>query len=227
MNSKKSRLILATSDVYLQGASSPLKEVCDSYPHVSLDLNSTDTSILVNLLGTSQVFECKDRPTVSILFTSFLPGRSYDKNPIAQRLAGNRELDIDIRTSIKSDTQWNREIKLHQSLENLSNQIDLTLFDEIEFIATHWKHFNESGSFFEILRRFFVLKVKRTFNLNLKVGKKYLEFLGFSEKIFYDRQRDIANLRQDGNEILTKRADNSFQISIKAENLMEKRMLCK
>ena len=69
--------------------------------------------------------------------------------------------------------------------------------------------------------------MKRTFNLNLKVGKKYLEFLGFSEKIFYDRQRHIANLRQDGNEILTKEADNSFQTTIKAENLMEKRMLCK
>ena len=175
---------MATSDVFLYGKSYPVNTLLEKYPYVTQDLGTSDSSKLASLLGTSQVFECKDRPTIGILFTNFIPGRSYEENPIAKRYAGNVELDIDLRSCILSDYQWNREVQLRQALEDLRRQTDLKRYHEIEFLALHSKHFNEYGAYFQILRKFFVLEVRRTFNLNLKVGKKYLEFLNLDQKKF-------------------------------------------
>ena len=185
--SSNTTLILALSHVYSSEKSYPVDKICKEFPHVKPITSKDDDH-----LGTCQLFEEKNGPTIGILYTSFVAGRPYEQNPIMQRDVTNLELDFDFRASVKRDTSWQREINLRAGLEDLRNQLDLEKYDDIIFYGTHSKLFNESGSYLQILRRFFVLEENRTLNLNLKVGKKYLDFVPLK------KVRSVETLKDSG-----------------------------
>ena len=214
-----STLVLATADVYSLGNSYPVNEICKKYPFVNFNETTNGVSSLADLLGSCQVFEFEDQPTVGILITSFIPGKCYEENPIAQRQAGNLDLDAEMRYGIISDSQWTREVQLRQALQDLKRQINLNKFDEVEFHGTHSKHYNEYGSYFQILRRFFVLDEKTTFYLHLKVGKNYAEFINFGERTFdVNRSKDSCKQQQE------QKSRDDIEVPTRAEKLMDERM---
>ena len=178
MLSNKTPLILALANVRTNHGTVQLSR---QFPHVH---HQRDPDVLneTDLLGTCQLFEQEDEPTVGFLYVSYIPGRPYEDNLYAQRDIANLELDVDIRSYIKNDSQWNRELHLREALQDLRRQTSLEKFDEITIHTTHSKHFNENGSFFEILRKFFVIQENRTFNLNMQVGKKYLDFISLHDQ---------------------------------------------
>ena len=173
----KTPLILALANVRTNHGTEKLSA---QFSHVR-GPRDPDVSEEADLLGTCRLFVKEDEPTVGFLYVSYIPGRPYEGNPYAQRDVANLELDLDIRSHIKNDSQLNRELHLRDALLDLRRQTSLEKFDEITVHTTHSKHFNEKGSFFEILRKFFVIQENRTFNLNMQVGKKYLDFISLHD----------------------------------------------
>ena len=169
----KTPLILALANVRTNHGTDKL---CAQFSHVRWQ-RDPDVLDEVDLLGTCRLFVQEDEPTVGFLYVSYIPGRPYEANAYAQRDASNLELDLDIRSHIKNDSQLNRESHLREALLDLRRQTSLEKYDDITVHTAHSKYFNENGSFFEILRKFFVIQENRTFNLNLQVGKKYLDFI--------------------------------------------------
>ena len=113
---------------------------------------------------------------------SFIPGKPYEKNPIAQRCATKLNLDIDLRACIEQDTQSARDLNVRRALADLVHQAEIEDFDEIIVFGSHSRQFEKGGSYFETLRRFFVIEHNRSFALHLRVDKKYQDFVEFGWK---------------------------------------------
>ena len=180
-------------------------------------LNETD------LLGTCKLFEREDGSTGGFLYISYIPGRPYEENPYAQRDVSNLELDFDMRSHIKNDSQWNRELYLRAALQDLRRQTSLDNFDELSVHVSHSKHFNEKGSFFEILRRFFVIQENRTFNLNMRIGKKYLDFISLHEH-FNETYAWNKDENRRANCLENQLQEEEFEITQRSQNLMRDRL---
>ena len=137
------------------------------------------------------------------------------------------DIYIDLRSSIRRDSQWNREIYLREALEDLRSQLDLKQYDEIIFYGTHSKHFNKTGSYFQILRRFFVLEENCSFNLNLRIGRKYSEFATLKKQHSngsgcFNADSHIDNVMENWSP-----PKEDFEISQKDRNLMKERLRLK
>ena len=71
------------------------------------------------LLGTCRLLQRAGMPTVAQMYISFIPGRPYEKNAIAQRCSTNLNLDIDVRSCIEQDIQSARDLNVRKALNYL------------------------------------------------------------------------------------------------------------
>ena len=164
-------------DVYSSGPYTPSSELRSQYSHARLENRSYFDS---TLLGTCQVFQAADKPTIAYLYTSFVPGRPFEKNAIAQRFASDINHDVDLKAYIKNDTQAARDLNVRKALEDLREQLYIKNIVDVIVFTSHSRCFNEGGSYFEILRKFFVIELGRSYALHLTIGKKNQDFIDLS-----------------------------------------------
>ena len=198
-------------DVYSGGAYAAFDELCSQYAHTRLE--ETD-EYDPNLLGSCQLFQAMGKPTIAYLYTSFIPGRPFEKNAIAQRFVSDMKHDIDLRGYIKNDTQASRDINVRKALEDVCEQLDIRNISEVVIFAPHARCFEERGSYFEILRKFFVIEQRRSFSLHLRIDKKYQDFIDLSRTT--DKIKKI--------EYEVNLPEPAFDIPTYAEIIMNKRM---
>lgn len=154
---------------------------------------------------------CVNSGLLTQIFTSFILGRAYEKNTIAQRCSTNSNLDIDVRTHIEQDIQSVRDLNVRKALKRLRHQVQIICFGEIIVFGSHRKQFEEGGSYFDILRRFFFSSNSiEVFFMHLRIGKKYQDFVEFLMESLTLNPRDDKL--------------DTFVIPSKAKNLMNKRM---
>ena len=88
--------------------------------------------------------------------------------------------------------------------------MEISSFGEIIVFGSHCRQFEEGGSYFEILRRFFVIEHNRSFVMHLRIGKKYHDLVEFPRK--------TLTPIPDQDEV------DTFVIDSKAKNLMKTRL---
>ena len=164
-------------DVYSTGSYGPFGQFSGQYPYAKLEERDDYDP---NLLGTCLLLSAAGKPTIAYLYISFIPGRPFEKNAIAQRFVSEVKHDIDLRAYIKHDTQSSRDLNMRKALEDLREQLDIKNTGDVIVFASHSRHFDEGGSYFEILRRYFVIEHGRSFALHLKIDKKYKDFVDLS-----------------------------------------------
>ena len=211
LNREMTTLLLFFTDVYSGGVYTPFSELSNQYPHARPeDRDYIDP----NLLGTCHLFQAADKPTIACLYISFVPGRPFEKNAIAQRLASDLNHDIDLRAYITNDTQAARDINVRKALEDLREQLDIRNIVDVIVFALHNRCFNEGGSYFEILRKFFVIELGRSYALHLTIDKKYQDFIDISRTT-----RKIKKIDREVNH-----SEPSYDIPTYAEIVRSKRM---
>ena len=211
MKNAMTPLFIFLVDVYSGGAYAAFDELCRQYAHTRLEEKDDYDP---NLLGSCQLFQAMGQPTIAYLYTSFIPGRPYEKNAIAQRFVSDIKHDIDLRGYIKNDTQAARDVNVRKALEDVREQLDLKNTSEVVIFTPHARCFEERGSYFEILRKFFVIEQGRSFSLHLRIDKKYQDFIDLSRTT--DKIKKIEH-EEDF-------PQTTFDIPMYAEIVMNKRM---
>ena len=210
---EKSTLVLVFADVYSNGEGCPSTGMQQTRPDSCRQL---EDDIDFGFLGTCKIYQTAEKLTIAYLYAFFLPGDPYEKNVFAQKYASNLNVDIDLRMYIKHDTQSARDLKVRKTLNDLKDQLDLQDFDEIVVHGIHCRQFESKGSYFEILRKFFIIEHERNFSLHLKIPKKYQEIVDLTKITRKGMSYDSFNGKQITNA--------SFDIPIKTQKLMDTRM---
>ena len=209
MNSEKSTLVLTLVDVYSNGKCCPTIGVYEKY---HLGLKEPEDGIDPDLLGSCKIFRATEKVTIGYLYTSFIPGHTFENNIFARKYVSNVGIDIDLRRYMQQDTQSSRDVNVRKALNDLKCQLDIHDYDKIVVNGLHCKQFEEKGSYFEILRKFFIIEHNRDFALHLKIGKKYPGFVDLAK---INRKRITYGSLNNGKDVTS----TSFDIREDAKNL--------
>ena len=178
---KEKTLILVLSEVYSVKQDHIIEKICVEYPYAHVAMPREILS-RVYMMGTVELRAKTNQPTVGYLFDKFISGLPYEKNFTLQRDVKKLRFDREMMRYIQRDTTFQRQSYLREALDDLRQQVDLTQFDNITIHALYSKLFNESGAYFQIIRKVLSIESGCDFSLQLHVGKRLDEYTVMPEK---------------------------------------------